>query len=87
MSVGLVGGLVRACHPVPAAGVTLFAGALAAAAGRGAVGTALTAAAVAAGQLSVGWSNDRADLRRVRATGRRDKTQAGGARTAAPGTR
>ncbi|MEU8495801.1 UbiA family prenyltransferase [Streptomyces lavendulae] len=85
--VGLVGGLVRACHPVPAAGVTLFAGALAAAAGRGAAGTALTAAAVAAGQLSVGWSNDRADLRRDRATGRRDKPLAAGALPAVAVTR
>ncbi|MFD8291017.1 UbiA family prenyltransferase [Streptomyces lavendulae] len=87
MPVGLVGGLVRACHPVPAAGVTLFAGALAAAAGRGPAGTALTAAAVAAGQLSVGWSNDRADLRRDRATGRRDKPLATGALPAAAVTR
>lgn len=83
----LVGGLVRACHPVPAAGVTLFAGALAAAAGRGPAGTVLTAAAVAAGQLSVGWSNDRADLRRDRATGRRDKPLAAGALPAAAVTR
>ncbi|MFE3765734.1 UbiA family prenyltransferase [Streptomyces sp. NPDC059104] len=72
---------------MPAAGVTLFAGALAAAAGRGPAGTALTAAAVAAGQLSVGWSNDRADLRRDRATGRRDKPLATGALPAAAVTR
>lgn len=82
-----MGGLLRACHPVPAAGVTLFAGALAAAAGRGPAGTALTAAAVAAGQLSVGWSNDRADLRRDRATGRRDKPLATGVLPAAAVTR
>ncbi|MFJ3838156.1 UbiA family prenyltransferase [Streptomyces sp. NPDC090054] len=69
----VAGGLLRACHPVPAAAVTLFAAALAAASGRGAAGSALTAGAVAAGQLSVGWCNDRADLRRDLATGRRDK--------------
>lgn len=66
-------GLIKACHPVPAAAVTLFAAALAAAVGRSPVGTALTVAAVAAGQLSVGWCNDRVDLARDLATGRRDK--------------
>ncbi|MEU8437077.1 UbiA family prenyltransferase [Streptomyces sp. NPDC029216] len=72
------GGLLRACHPLPAAAVTLFAAGLAAAAGRGPAGTALTAGAVAAGQLSVGWCNDRVDLRRDRDTGRRDKPLATG---------
>ncbi|MER6390172.1 UbiA family prenyltransferase [Streptomyces sp. NPDC001523] len=66
-------GLLAACHPVPAAAVTLFTVALALAAGRGPAGCALAAGAVAAGQLSVGWSNDRADLRRDLTTGRRDK--------------
>ncbi|MCX5192625.1 UbiA family prenyltransferase [Streptomyces sp. NBC_00249] len=73
------GGLLRACHPLPAAAVTVFAAVLAAAAGRGPAGTALTAAAVAAGQLSVGWCNDHADLRRDLATGRRDKPLVTGA--------
>ncbi|MFG2616729.1 UbiA family prenyltransferase [Streptomyces sp. NPDC048507] len=75
--------LLGACHPLPAAAVTLFAAVLAAAAGRGPAGTALTAAAVGAGQLSVGWSNDRADQRRDRAAGRRDKPLATGAVPAA----
>ncbi|MER5774712.1 UbiA family prenyltransferase [Streptomyces sp. NPDC002039] len=66
-------GLLAACHPVPAAAVTLFTVALALAAGRGPAGCALAAGAVAAGQFSVGWSNDRADLRRDLTTGRRDK--------------
>ncbi|WP_329440429.1 UbiA family prenyltransferase [Streptomyces sp. NBC_01426] len=65
--------LLAACHPVPAAAVTLFAAALALAGGRGPAGCAVAAGAVAAGQLSVGWSNDRADLRRDLTTGRRDK--------------
>ncbi|GAA0288121.1 UbiA family prenyltransferase [Streptomyces polychromogenes] len=81
-----VGGLLRACHPLPAAAVTLFAAVLAAAAGRGTAGTALTAAAVAAGQLSVGWCNDRVDLTRDRAAGRRDKPLATGGVPAAAGT-
>ncbi|THA87106.1 hypothetical protein E6U81_02095 [Streptomyces sp. A0592] len=61
------------CHPLPAAAVTLFTAALAVAAGHGPPGVVLLAGAVAAGQLSVGWCNDRADLRRDLATGRRDK--------------
>lgn len=65
--------LLASCHPAPAAAVTVFAAALAAAAGRGLGGTLLTAAAVAAGQLSIGWCNDRADLARDVAAGRRDK--------------
>lgn len=82
-----VSGLLRACHPLPAAAVTLFSAVLAAAAGHGPSGTALTAAAVAAGQLSVGWSNDRADLRRDLATGRRDKPLVTSALPAAAVTR
>ncbi|MEU9420234.1 UbiA family prenyltransferase [Streptomyces sp. NPDC048272] len=72
-------GLLAACHPLPAAAVTLFTAALALAAGRGPAGCAAAAAAVAAGQLSVGWSNDRADLRRDLTTGRRDKPLVAGA--------
>lgn len=71
-------GLLGACHPVPAAAVTLLAAALAVAVGRGLPGTAVTVAAVAAGQLSVGWCNDRADLGRDLAAGRRDKPAAAG---------
>ncbi|MBT2406110.1 UbiA family prenyltransferase [Streptomyces sp. ISL-87] len=65
--------MLAACHPLPAAAVTFFAAALAAAVGRGLAGTAATACAVGAGQLSVGWCNDRVDLRRDLATGRPDK--------------
>ncbi|MFC9292826.1 UbiA family prenyltransferase [Streptomyces sp. NPDC057011] len=72
-------GLMAACHPVPAAAVTLLAAALAAAAGRGPAGGAAVVGAVAAGQLSVGWCNDRADLRRDLAIGRRDKPLVAGA--------
>ncbi|MGW4382151.1 UbiA family prenyltransferase [Kitasatospora sp. NPDC004531] len=70
---GLIAGLVRACHPVPAAAVTGLAAAMAAGAGRGAAGTLLTGGAVAAGQLSIGWSNDLIDRRRDAAAGRTDK--------------
>ncbi|MCX4529813.1 UbiA family prenyltransferase [Streptomyces sp. NBC_01551] len=72
-------GLLKACHPVPAAAVTVFAAALAVAVGRGPGGAAVTGCAVAAGQLSVGWCNDRVDLRRDLATGRPDKPLVAGA--------
>ncbi|CAM5580479.1 membrane protein [Streptomyces avidinii] len=81
-AVAVAGALVAACHPLPAAAVTLFAAALTAAAGHGPAGTAVTVGAVAAGQLSVGWCNDRADLRRDLAAGRRDKPLVAGTASA-----
>jgi 4-hydroxybenzoate polyprenyltransferase len=77
--VGIVGGLVRACHPEPTAAVTGVAAALAAATGRGVAGTVAVAAAVLAGQLSVGWMNDYRDRDRDVRTGRTDKPVAAGA--------
>lgn len=76
--VGTVGGLVRACHPEPTAAVTGVAAALAAATGRGVAGTIAVAAAVLAGQLSVGWMNDYRDRDRDVRTGRPDKPLASG---------
>ncbi|MFJ3175447.1 UbiA family prenyltransferase [Streptomyces roseus] len=70
---GAVSGLLKACHPMPAAAVTLLAAVLAASVGRGPSGAALVAAAVGSGQLSVGWCNDRVDLGRDLVTGRQDK--------------
>ncbi|MFJ9547743.1 UbiA family prenyltransferase [Streptomyces erythrochromogenes] len=78
-----LGGLGASCHPLPAAAVTLFAAVLAVAAGHGPPGVVLLAGAVAAGQLSVGWCNDRADLGRDLATGRRDKPLVAGTVSAA----
>lgn len=66
-------GLLKATHPLPATAVTLFAAVLAVAAGQGPAAGTLTVLAVAAGQLSVGWCNDHADLGRDLTTGRRDK--------------
>ncbi|MFI1653318.1 UbiA family prenyltransferase [Streptomyces sp. NPDC020472] len=80
----VVVGLLKASHPVPAAAVTLLAALLAAASGLDFGPGAGAVAAVAAGQLSIGWCNDRLDLRRDRAAGRRDKPLATGA--ARPGT-
>jgi heme o synthase len=70
--------LLRASHPEPSAAVTLAMVALAAATGRDAAGLVAVAAAVLAGQLSVGWLNDYLDAERDRAVGRRDKPVAAG---------
>jgi 4-hydroxybenzoate polyprenyltransferase len=69
----VVAGLLRACHPEPVVAVTVVVTALAAASGRGVRGCVLVAGAVLAGQLSVGWCNDRVDAARDIAAGRRDK--------------
>ena len=57
-------GVLAAAHPGPAAAVTVLA--------------ALLVAAVLAGQLSVGWSNDLVDVARDRRAGRADKPLATG---------
>jgi len=72
-------GLLRAAHPAPAGAVTALVTALAAASGRDAYGCLLVALAVLTGQLSVGWSNDRIDLRRDLAAERCDKPLVTGA--------
>lgn len=69
--------LIKACHPGPTAVVTAAGCALGAGAGRGATGTLLVGAAVLAGQLSIGWSNDWIDRARDRAVGRPDKPLSG----------
>jgi len=71
--------LVLACHPAPALAVTLVATLLAVAAGAAPGTVALVAAAFAAGQLSIGWSNDWMDAARDVAVGRTDKPVATGA--------
>ena len=64
--------LLSACHPEPAATVTLGAGVLSLGAGRG-WGSLVMMAAIGSGQLAVGWSNDYLDRERDRASGRLDK--------------
>ncbi|MEU8513421.1 UbiA family prenyltransferase [Kitasatospora sp. NPDC048722] len=76
---GPVRGLLAASHALPSIAVTAVVTALAVASGRGPAGSALTASAVLAGQLSVGWCNDRVDLHRDLATGRGDKPLVAGA--------
>ncbi|HEX6686751.1 MAG TPA: UbiA family prenyltransferase [Candidatus Limnocylindrales bacterium] len=65
--------LLRACHPLPAAAVTMISGALALALGHALPSAALAAATVGASQLSVGWANDAIDARRDQAVDRSDK--------------
>ncbi|HLS25951.1 MAG TPA: UbiA family prenyltransferase [Beutenbergiaceae bacterium] len=65
--------LSRAAHLAPTVVVTILAALLAVAAGHQAGGTVLIAAAVASGQLVIGWSNDLLDEERDHAVGRTDK--------------
>jgi 4-hydroxybenzoate polyprenyltransferase len=71
--------LVMSCHPVPSAAVTGLAAGLSALAGLSVARGALVTAAVLAGQLSIGWSNDYLDAERDRAVHRVDKPVAAGA--------
>lgn len=71
--------LLGAAHPGPALAVTVLSGLLAAAVDPAAGEVALVVAAVLAGQLSIGWSNDLIDARRDRAVGRTDKPLVQGA--------
>jgi len=73
--------LLRAAHPEPTLAVTVVTTALAVAVGRDARGVVLVAAAVLAGQLSIGWLNDALDAERDAAVGRGDKPVATGAVT------
>jgi 4-hydroxybenzoate polyprenyltransferase len=59
--------------------VSIVITALAVASGRGAFGSVLVAATVLCGHLSVGWCNDRVDMRRDIAAGRDDKPLVTGA--------
>ncbi len=71
-------GLLLACHLGPTLAVTAFAVVIALAVGTPARTAVLVGAAVLAGQLSVGWSNDWIDARRDIAVARSDKPVAAG---------
>lgn len=71
-------GLLRACHPLPAAAVTVMMTAYAISAGLGPARVVLVSATVLAGQLTIGWSNDLIDAARDRSVGRTDKPLATG---------
>jgi 4-hydroxybenzoate polyprenyltransferase len=70
--------LVTASHPGPCLAITALASLLAAQAAPHGAGPLLTAPAMLAGQLSVGWSNDAFDAERDAAAGRADKPVATG---------
>lgn len=70
--------LLRAAHLGPSLAVTTIAAAYGVSVGLPAPRVTLVAAAVLAGQLSVGWSNDLVDVSRDRAAGRADKPFATG---------
>jgi protoheme IX farnesyltransferase len=74
-----IAALIRACHPEPAAAVTVVGGVLAAGAGLPAWQVAGVTATVAASQLAVGWSNDAIDAPRDATVGRTDKPVPAGA--------
>lgn len=79
MSAATATALARAAHPGPSVAVGVLAGALAGSAGLSVGRICLVVAAVVAGQLSVGWSNDLIDRSRDRQVGRTDKPLATGA--------
>ncbi|WP_159943210.1 MULTISPECIES: UbiA family prenyltransferase [unclassified Nocardiopsis] len=70
--------LVRAAHPLPSLTVTAVATGMAAVSGRESGELVTVAAAVLAGQLSVGWLNDLVDAPRDARVGRVDKPVATG---------
>ena len=77
-TVGAIRGLALSCHPGPTVAVTAFTALLAASAGHTLPRGLLVTAAVFAGQLSIGWSNDLIDASRDRAVSRPDKPIARG---------
>ena len=70
--------LIITSHPGPSVAITALTTVLAAQAAPHGVGPALTAPALLAGQLSIGWSNDACDAPRDAAAGRTDKPLARG---------
>jgi len=77
-AVRLVRALALSCHPIPTLAVTAITAGLAALAGLPLGRGTLVTAAVFAGQLSIGWSNDYLDAERDRAAHRVDKPIATG---------
>lgn len=69
----MIGYLLRACHPLPAAAVTVITGGLALGLGQSGSTAVLAAATIGASQLSVGWANDAIDAKRDQTVNRTDK--------------
>lgn len=73
MSYPVIRELLRSCHPIPSVAVSSLSAGLAALAGLPLATGIQLSAAVLAGQLSIGWSNDYLDAERDRAAHRADK--------------
>jgi 4-hydroxybenzoate polyprenyltransferase len=73
--------LAQSCHPLPTVAVTALSAGLAGLADLPLTRGITLTAAVLAGQLSIGWSNDYLDAERDRAVHRSDKPVAAGAVT------
>ena len=71
--------LIRATHPLPAAAVTALVALVTAVRGADAATLGWVVASTAAGQASVGWSNDYLDRGRDASAGRTDKPLVAGA--------
>ena len=71
-------GLGGSCHPVPGGAVTVISVLVAIGAGLDPARVVLFGLSMAAGQLSIGWSNDRIDAARDAANARKDKPVAVG---------
>jgi 4-hydroxybenzoate polyprenyltransferase len=71
--VAAIGAYLRAAHLVPAVSVTALVGGAVLVRGAGPAEAVLAVASTAAGQLSVGWSNDYLDREEDRAAGRSEK--------------
>jgi 4-hydroxybenzoate polyprenyltransferase len=70
--------LVRSCHPLPTAAMTVGVTVAAALSGRSGIECVLVAVTILSGQLTVGWINDVVDRDRDRRVGRLDKPVAMG---------
>ena len=70
--------LIITSHPGPSVAITVLTTVLAVQAAPHGIGPVLTAPALLAGQLSIGWSNDACDAERDAAAGRKDKPLARG---------
>lgn len=73
-----LGTLLRAAHPLPTAAVTTLTAGMCVVFGTGPARALFIVAAVACGQLSIGWSNDAIDARRDARADRADKPVARG---------
>src|ERR1700761_7013539 len=85
LALNRVQSLIVTSPPGPSLAITALTAVLAAQAAPHGIGPALTAPALLAGQLSIGWSNDACDAAKDAAAGRTDKPLARGVISARAG--